>query len=151
MAKDKTTVGHSKTRSSRSSARQKASPDRATANLPSRDLDRTAAFYQALGFAITFKDDGWMILDRGPLELEFFSMPELNPTESWFSACIRVNDLDALYKALLAANLSDNCHAMPRLTPPQTDLHGLRMFALVDCDGSLIRCIDNRTTAARDS
>lgn len=150
MAKDKTTAGHSRTRHPRSSARGISSPDRATANLPGRDLDKTAAFYQALGFAVTFKDDGWMILDRGPLELEFFSMPGLNPTESWFSACIRVDDLDALYDAFLAANLSDNWRAMPRLTPPQTDPSGLRMFALVDCDGNLIRCIDNRTTAARD-
>ena len=36
--------------------------DRATANLPSAALDRTAAFYTALGFVVSFKDDGWMIL-----------------------------------------------------------------------------------------
>jgi len=46
--------------------------DQATANLPSRDLDKTAAFYEALGFKIGFKDDGWMILTRGDLQLEFF-------------------------------------------------------------------------------
>lgn len=149
MANDEPKVGNSRMRYTSSSTRQKALPDRATANLPSRDLDKTAIFYQALGFATTFKNEGWMILDRGALELEFFSMPSLNPTESWFSACIRVDDLDALYTAFLAANLTDNCRAVPRLTPPQTDRAGLRMFALVDCDGSLIRCIDNRTTAAR--
>jgi predicted lactoylglutathione lyase len=36
--------------------------DRATANLPTADLDRTAAFYTALRFSISFRDDGWMIL-----------------------------------------------------------------------------------------
>jgi catechol 2,3-dioxygenase-like lactoylglutathione lyase family enzyme len=123
--------------------------DRATANLPSRDLDKTAAFYQALGFEVRFKDGVWMILDRGPLELEFFPMPELDPTESWFSACFRVDDLDALYAEFLSARLSDNCRDVPRMTPPQTESFGLRLFALVDLDGSLIRCIDNRTTAPR--
>lgn len=123
--------------------------DRATANLPSRDLDKTAAFYQALGFTAGFKDDGWMILNRGPVELEFFPMPKLDPKESWFSACLRVDDLDALYAAFLAAGLSDNCRDVPRMTAPQVESFGLRLFALVDPDGSLIRCIDNRTTVAR--
>ena len=125
--------------------------DRATANLPSRDLDATAAFYQALGFTVRFKDEGWMILDRGPLELEFFPMPELDPKQSWFSACFRVDDLDALYASFLTAGLSNDCRATPRMTPPQTESFGLRLFALVDPDGSLIRCIDNRTTVARSA
>lgn len=123
--------------------------DRATVNLPSRDLDKTAAFYQALGFQVRFKDDGWMILDRGPLEIEFFPMPQLDPQESWFSACFRVDDLDALYTDFLVAGLSSVCRDVPRLTPPQTESFGLRLFALVDPDGSLIRCIDNRTSVPR--
>ena len=123
--------------------------DRATPNLPSRDLDKSAAFYQALGFKPRFKDEGWMILDRGPLELEFFPMPQLDPKQSWFSACFRVDDLDALYDAFLGAGLSDDCRDVPRLTPPQLEPFGLRLFALVDPDGSLIRCIDNRTTVPR--
>ncbi len=123
--------------------------DRVTANLPSRDLNKTAAFYEALGFTIRFKDDGWMILDRGRLELEFFPMPQLDPSQSWFSACFRVDDLDALYADFLAAALSDNCRDVPRMTPPQTESFGLRLFALVDLDGSLIRCIDNRTSVPR--
>jgi hypothetical protein len=32
--------------------------DRATPNLPSANLDRTAGFYRRLGFAVGFKDDG---------------------------------------------------------------------------------------------
>lgn len=121
--------------------------DRATANLPSRDLDKTSAFYETLGFTTRFKDDGWMILDRGPLELEFFPMPDLDPRQSWFSACFRIDNLDALYRDFLAAGLSGDCRSVPRLTPPQTESFGLRLFALVDPDGSLIRCIDNRTTS----
>jgi predicted lactoylglutathione lyase len=32
--------------------------DRATPNLPSRDLDATAAFYAAIGFATTYSAPG---------------------------------------------------------------------------------------------
>jgi catechol 2,3-dioxygenase-like lactoylglutathione lyase family enzyme len=120
--------------------------DRATANLPSRDLDATAAFYGTLGFEVGFKDDGWMILERGSLELEFFPMPDLDPAESWFSACLRVDDLDGLYAAFQQAGLPGDAGSIPRLTPPRNEPYGLRMFALIDPDGSLIRCIDNRST-----
>ena len=44
--------------------------DRATVNLPSADFDRTERFYAAVGFATRFRDHGWMILQRGAVELE---------------------------------------------------------------------------------
>lgn len=119
--------------------------DRITANLPSADFDRTAAFYKALGFKVAFKGDGWMILERGPLELEFFPL-DINPRESCFSASIRVDDLDELYADFLKAGLPKNCRDIPRLTPPDTE-HGLRMFALIDPDGSLLRCSDNESAS----
>jgi catechol 2,3-dioxygenase-like lactoylglutathione lyase family enzyme len=92
--------------------------DRATANLPARSLDETEAFYAALGFNVAFKDEGWMILQRGSLELEFFPHPELDPKQSWFSACLRVDDLDALYAAFQQSGLPNDCWSTPRLTPP---------------------------------
>ena len=51
--------------------------DRATPNLPSRDLDATVAFYAALGFTTTYSSPGWLILERGSLMLEFFPDPGL--------------------------------------------------------------------------
>jgi hypothetical protein len=36
-------------------------------------------------------------------------------------------------------------HAIPRLTPPRLESHGLLMFTLVDTDGSPIRCLQNET------
>lgn len=118
--------------------------DRVTANLPSRDFETTQRFYKALGFRVVFKDEGWMIISRGPLEIEFFAM-EQDPYQSWFSACIRVDDLDGLYAAFQRSHLPRDSRAIPRLTPPEV-VDGLRMFALVDPDGSLLRCIDNRST-----
>ncbi len=113
--------------------------DRATPNLPSRDLDATERFYGKLGFEVTFKDAGWMIMKRGPLELEFFPYPELDPYRSIASCCLRVADLDALHKAFETAGLPPR--GTPRLTDPVQRPWGMREFALVDPDGTLLRCL----------
>lgn len=112
-----------------------------TANLPARDMDATAAFYGALGFGVEFKDAGWMILSRGPLVLEFFPYPDLDARSSSFSACVRVDDLNGLHAAWAQAGLPTS--GMPRLTAPKLEPFGMRMFALVDLDGSLLRCLEN--------
>jgi catechol 2,3-dioxygenase-like lactoylglutathione lyase family enzyme len=110
-----------------------------TANLPAINFEATATFYEQLGFTVGFRDDNWMILSRGTLEIEFFPHPEMNPRDSWFSACVRVADVDGLHAAWAAAGLPE--HGIPRLTAPQDEPWGLRMFALVDPNGSLLRCI----------
>lgn len=118
--------------------------DRITANLPSRDFGVTAEFYGRLGFAVGYRDDGWMILTRGPLVLEFFHHPEVDPRASWFSACIRVGDPDALLDEWQGLGLPSDRTGIPRLTGFFKPGAAPRMFALVDPDGSLLRVIDNR-------
>ncbi|TVR53518.1 MAG: hypothetical protein EA426_17840 [Spirochaetaceae bacterium] len=117
------------------------SHDRITANLPSRNFDRTEAFYHGIGFETWFKDTGWVILRSGRLEIEFFLL-EQNPRENSSSACVRVDDLDSLFARVKRADLSNDPTHIPRLTAP-TVQNGLRMFALVDLDGNLLRCIEN--------
>ncbi|NGM46485.1 bleomycin resistance protein [Rhodobacter sp. SGA-6-6] len=119
--------------------------DRITANLPARDFAATSAFYGALGFAETFRDEGWMILRRGGLVLEFFPHPGVDPWSSWFSACIRIDDPDALLAEWReTSGLPADHKAIPRLTGFFKHAGAPRMFALVDPDGSLLRVIDNR-------
>ena len=89
------------------------------------------------------RDDGWMILKRGALELEFFPHPDLVPGESWFSACIRVDDPDALHAEWKALGLPGDHRAIPRQTGFFQPGEAPRMFALVDADGSLLRCMGN--------
>jgi catechol 2,3-dioxygenase-like lactoylglutathione lyase family enzyme len=124
--------------------------DRVTANLPSRDMAATLAFYARLGFADAYRSASWMILKRGALELEFFLFPELDPFDSSFSACIRVDEPEALLKEWQDAGLSSDPRSIPRLTgffrPPGAP----RMFALVDRDGSLLRVIDNLDAGVQD-
>ena len=117
--------------------------DRATPNLPSRDLSVTSDFYAALGFVEDFRDDGWMILTRGELVLEFFPFPDLDPATSSFGSCLRLDDLDAFYRACLAAGVPETHHGWPRLHAPKVEDSGLRIGALVDPDCSLLRLIGN--------
>ena len=117
----------------------RAGADRVTANLPARDFDETEAFYRALGFDTAHRDDGWMILVRGALEVEFFPHPDLVPADSWFSACVRVADVDALHADWSRAGLPGE--GVPRLTPPRDEPFGFRTAALVDPNGSLLRCL----------
>ncbi len=116
--------------------------DRITANLPSRSFEATEAFYAALGFETAYRDDGWMILERGPLELEFFPYRDLDPATSSFSACVRVSGLDGLWQVWSQAGLPDQ--GIPRLSgPPGVFGWPIRGFALVDLDGSLLRVLED--------
>jgi catechol 2,3-dioxygenase-like lactoylglutathione lyase family enzyme len=117
--------------------------DRATPNLPSRDLDATAGFYAALGFGTTYHDPGWLILERDGLTLEFFPDPGLDPASTAASCCLRVDDVDALYAACVAAGLPETHVGWPRLRPPQVEDSGMRIGYLVDADGNLLRLVQN--------
>ena len=117
--------------------------DRITANLPSRDFAATEAFYARLGFTARFRDEGWMILQRESLVLEFFPHPEVDKWSSWFSACIRVDDMAGLLSEWQKAGLPNDPMGIPRLTAVFKPGAAPRMFALVDEDGSLLRVIDN--------
>lgn len=113
--------------------------ERITANLPARDFHETAQFYEALGFTVTFRDEGWMIMARGPLEIEFFPHSMLKLSESWFSACVRVENADALYAAWSNLGLPEK--GIPRMTSPNDEAWGFRAFTLIDPNGSLLRCM----------
>lgn len=117
--------------------------DRATPNLPSRDFGQTSAFYRTLGFKEGFRDDGWMILTRGTLTLEFFQHPDLDPVESNFSCCLRLDDLDGFYAQCVAARVPVSCWGVPRLHQPAVEDSGLRIAYLIDPEGSLVRLVQN--------
>lgn len=117
--------------------------DHATPNLPSRDFAATAAFYLTLGFVEGWRDEGWMILERGEVTLEFFPHPQLDPATSWFSCCLRLDDLDAFYAQCKRAGIPESCFGAPRLHEPALEDSGLTIGALIDPDGTLIRIIQN--------
>lgn len=117
--------------------------DIATPNLPSRDFATTVAFYAALGFTTLFHDAGWLILTRGGLSLEFFPFADLDPATSSFGSCLRLDDVDAFYGECVEAGIPVANTGFPRLRPPRLEGSGLRIGALLDPDGSLLRLIQN--------
>ncbi len=117
--------------------------DHATPNLPSRDFAATVTFYSALGFSTLFHDRGWLILNRGDLSLEFFPYAELDPATSCFGSCLRLDDLDGFYGECVRAGIPESTTGFPRLRPPHLEGSGLRIGALLDPDGSLLRLIQN--------
>lgn len=115
--------------------------DAATPNLPSRDFEKTSRFYSALGFAESWRDRGWMILKRGDMTLEFFPHPELDPLSSWFSWCLRFDDLDTFLRDLQRGRYSRRVQRTAEAHPPKIEPSGCRIGALVDPDGILVRLI----------
>lgn len=113
--------------------------DRATPNLPSRDFERTSQSYGALGFVERWRDHGWMILQRSELTLEFFPHLELDPLTSWFSCCLRLDDLDAFHAVCRKSGIPEAC----KVTSYQVGSWGRRVAAFVDPDGTLVRLIQN--------
>ena len=117
--------------------------DYATPNLPSRDFAATSQFYAKLGFEEAWRDRGWMILKRGGLTLEFFPYPDLDPLESSFGSCLRLDNLSAFFGACRDAGIPESPTGQPRLKAPRVEHSGLTIGYLVDPDGSLLRLVQN--------
>ncbi|HYF53647.1 MAG TPA: VOC family protein [Salinarimonas sp.] len=105
--------------------------------LPSRDIDGTERFYAALGFATHLRTDDYLILRGHGIELHFFGFPDHDPRTCYAGAFVRHPDPDALHARFAPADLPST--GIPRLTAPEDKPWGVREFALVDPDGSLIR------------
>lgn len=117
--------------------------DRATPNLPARDLSTTSAFYSRLGFAESYRDDGWMVLTRGDVVLEFFPFPDLDPATSSFSCCLRLDDVDGFHAVCREAGIPETTRGWPRVHGARLEDSGLRIGALIDLDGTLLRLVQN--------
>jgi hypothetical protein len=117
--------------------------DHATPNLPSRDFETTSRFYSKLGFSETWRDRGWMILKRDGLALEFFPHPDLDPLQSSFGCCLRLDDLKSFYESCRDAGIKEGCEGQPGLQPLKVEHSGLTIGYLVDPDGTLFRLVQN--------
>ena len=113
--------------------------DRAIPILPSRSIEATVEFYRRLGFEGGPHEfnASYAILRRGQIELHFFEHEALVPAESFAGCYLRVGDVEALYRAFAAASLP--ARGIPRMDALEDKPWGLREFAIVDPDGSLLR------------
>lgn len=112
-------------------------------NLPSRDFDVTLAFYGKFGFGLAHRDDGWLILRRGELRLEFFAYPDLVPEDSSFMCSVRVDDVDELYRQIKATGVMEKTAGYPRLHAVGMQPWGQRAGFLIDPDGTQLNLIEN--------
>lgn len=117
--------------------------DHATPNLPSRDYHKTIEFYANLGFEKGWHDDGWLILHRHGLMLEFFRYPDLDPAQSSFSCCLRLDDVQGFYQACKDARIPEQSVGHPRIHAPKLEHSGMTIGYLVDPDGTLLRLVQN--------
>jgi catechol 2,3-dioxygenase-like lactoylglutathione lyase family enzyme len=114
------------------------SQDIAIPQLPSRSIEKTLAFYARLGFkGEAFPGYDYAIVELGALEIHFFLHETLRPEESAFSCYLRVQDVQAMYDALSVANLPRN--GIPRIEVLENKPWGMKEFAVIDEDGTLIR------------
>jgi hypothetical protein len=117
--------------------------DHATPNLPSRDYASTITFYSKLRFDTSWHDQNWLILERGGLCLEFFRYPDLDPAQSSFSCCLRLDDLQEFYSGCVAAGINETNTGWPRIHAPKLEHSGMTIGYLVDEDGTLLRLVQN--------
>jgi catechol 2,3-dioxygenase-like lactoylglutathione lyase family enzyme len=117
--------------------------DRAVPNLPSRDLVATSAFYAGFGFVEQHRDEIWLVIRRGDLQVEFFRKDGLDPRGHDFACCLRVADLEGLYDAVLAAGVPEQRYGRPSVRPISTTPWGQRMSTVLDPDGNLLRMIED--------
>lgn len=108
--------------------------------LPCRHLDETLLFYGSLGFSLHFEQtvpDVYAILQLEGAEIHFFGFPDVDPATSSAGCYIRVSDADALYARWSSLGLPTR--GIPRLDVISDKPWGMREFAVVDPNGSLIR------------
>lgn len=114
-------------------------PDRAIPTLPAISMEDTLAFYRRLGFVceVASANGDYAIAERDSLEVHFFLYEKLLPAESSFGAYFRVNDVDGLFADFSALTLPSS--GIPRITKLENKPWGMREFAIIDENGSLIR------------
>jgi catechol 2,3-dioxygenase-like lactoylglutathione lyase family enzyme len=111
--------------------------------LPCRSIDDTLAFYGALGFDVTYRQERpntYAVVARGGIELQFFVLKELDPADSYSSCYVLVPDVDVLhhqFRAGLRAALGRlPTRGIPRIGALREMAYGVRQFIVVDPGGN---------------
>jgi hypothetical protein len=102
--------------------------------LPMRDKSRTKAYYVlGLGFEELADYGDYLILKKDGIEIHFFEFSDLNPLENYGQVYIRVHDIEALYRELIANNFPIYPNGALAKKP-----WGQQEFSLLDPDHNLL-------------
>ncbi|MCE7986481.1 MAG: VOC family protein [Caldilinea sp. CFX5] len=114
--------------------------------LPCPDIDQAIAFYEALGFQCTYRQERpnpYAVVKLEAIQIHLFGMKGFNPADSYGSAIVVVPDPDALYQAfargLRAAYQKVPTAGIPRITRPRKKFGTVRGFSVVDVGGNWLR------------
>ncbi|MEW2526863.1 VOC family protein [Streptomyces sp. NPDC047071] len=114
--------------------------------LPCRSVQPVVDFYTALGFETTYLQKSpyaYAVVERGPVELQFFGMKQYDPAASYSGCYVLTDDVDALYAAfragLKAAYGKVPRRGLPRIGPLKDMSYGVRQFVMTDPAGNSIR------------
>ncbi|HEX7304582.1 hypothetical protein [Lentzea sp.] len=114
--------------------------------LPCVDIDETAAFYEMLGFSVTYrqmKPNPYVALRREDLNLHFYGMPGHVPEDSHSTCIVIVEDTGPLFEAFAAGMRAVHgkvlISGIPRMTRPRVRNDRYSGFTVVDPGGNWIR------------
>jgi len=105
--------------------------------LPCRSIDDQIAFYEALGFEVTYRQTApnvYAAVARGGIEVHFFVMKGYDPAGSYSSCYVYVTELDRLYASFrtgLKAWLGRiPTRGIPRIGSLKDMSYGVRQFLM---------------------
>jgi catechol 2,3-dioxygenase-like lactoylglutathione lyase family enzyme len=114
--------------------------------LPTPDIDRSIAFYEALGFTRTYRQvrpNPYAVVALEDMHIHLFGMDGFDPADSYGGAIVEVADPDTLYRAF-ADGLRQSfgklpVSGIPRMTRPRKRWGTVRGFSVVDPGGNWLR------------
>ena len=114
--------------------------------LPCADLDDSIAFYEALGFKRTYRQqrpNPSAVVELGEIGIHLFELDDFDPETSYGSVIIAVSDPDTLYEAF-ATGLRERfgklpSSGIPRILRPRKRHGTMRGFSVVDPGGNWLR------------
>lgn len=116
--------------------------------LPCRSIDEIGAFYEMLGFAVTYRQtrpNPYICVRREDLQLHFFGMDDFDPEQSYGSCLVFVPDTAALFDSFAAAMRAAHgkllVAGIPRMTRPRKRKNAGNNpgFSVIDPGGNWIR------------
>jgi len=120
--------------------------DRMIPILPCASIDDQLAFYESLGFEVTYRQKApnvFAAVQRGAIELQFFVLKGYRPADSYSTCYVLVSDVETLYadfRAGLKTALGRiPTRGIPRLGPPRDMSYGVRQLLMTDPGGNIIR------------
>jgi catechol 2,3-dioxygenase-like lactoylglutathione lyase family enzyme len=104
--------------------------------LPMRDKAVTKDYYvNQLGFRDIGSQDfeGYLLLQRGQIEIHFFEFKDLDPKENYGQVYIRTDDIEHLYQSFIANGSEIHPSGYLQIKP-----WGQKEFSMLDPDHNLL-------------